>query len=503
MSPLPWYVYFLLTLSLWGQIGALSGEREFSVVAYNVENLFDLDGIALYQDYAQSEPDDPFSYGRLKLLTKLKNTAAVLQTINDGMGPEVILFQELEADFTPESGVTELEAWLEIHRERTVEQMLTRDWQPEYAGLPSQAWLLKALYDIGLRDYSVVVAPSKGEDAGIAHTNAVFSRFPILAVERHALEQARDIIEVTLDVAGHPLRVYVNHWKSGASSPQREPIRVQNASVLRGLLDARLAENPLADILIGGDLNSHYNHSILYPDMTTGINDVLSSQGDELAIREPGGADLYNLWYELPPEQRYSEVWRGRRGSLMHLLVTRGLYDQSGVSYIDHSFRVLRVPGLNADVLGRPLEWSFAGNTGGGVTDHFPVVARFTVRVGQAGEFVELVHPSTGDDALDFEMPLGYEAGMELSLPAGAFLAEVPDSELGPYIGRLYRVDARVSKLRPLTLDVAGVSWAAYAPDKSVYAELKAIKGSETSTALVVKLGIWKGKRQFVVEGLE
>jgi hypothetical protein len=60
-----------------------------------------------------------------------------------------------------------------------------------------------------------------------------------------------------------------------------------------------------------------------------------------------------------------------------------------------------------------------------------------------------------------------------------------------------------VLKLWPLTLDVGGEQWAAYAPDKSVYAELKTLKGAEPPTSFVIKLGIWKGKRQFVVEGVE
>ncbi|CAA6677216.1 MULTISPECIES: endonuclease/exonuclease/phosphatase family protein [unclassified Lentimonas] len=503
MNQFPASVRVFLAIIVCGLCGCSASEREFTVVAYNVENLFDVDGIAIYKDYTQDEPDDPFTYGRLKLLTKLQNTAAVLKTVNAGAGPEVILFQELEADFTPESGVADLNVFLEQHRETTVEQMLTTGWQPEYAGLPAQAWLLKVLSDAGLVDYSVVVAPAKAQDVGIAHTNAVFSRFPIQEVQLHELEQARDIFEVTLDVEGHPLTVYVNHWKSGASSPTREPIRAQNATVLRGLVDARLAADPMADIIIGGDLNSHYNHSILYPDVTTGINDVLGSQGDELAIRELGGVDLYNLWFELPPEQRYSEVWKGNRGTLMHLLITRGLYDQSGVRYVDGSFEVLMVPGLNADPLGRPLEWNFAGETGGGVTDHFPVAARFSVGSGVAGEFVELETPSAGDDALDFEMPLGYLPTMDLQLDDGAFLVDVADAELGPYVGHLYQVNAMVLKLRPMTIDVGGDQWAAYAPDKAVYAQLKEIKGAEAPSAMVVKLGIWKGKRQFVVEGLK
>lgn len=497
------YPRIFLSFILCVASACLAAEREFTVLAYNVENLFDLDGIAIYKDYIQDEPDDQFTYGRLKLLTKLQNIAAVLKTFNTGLGPELILFQELEADFTPQSSVENLATFLDQHSAISVAQMLTTDWRSGYAGLPAQAWLLKALSDAGLIGYSVAVAPSKGSDAGIAHTNAVFSRFPIKEVQSHELLQARDILEVTLNVAAHPLTVYVNHWKSGASNPSREPIRVQNAKVLRAIIDARLAADPMADIIIGGDLNSHYNHSILYPEVETGINDVLGSQGNELTIREPSGADLYNLWFELPPKQRYSEVWRGRRGSLMHLLITCGLYDHSGVSYVDGSFTPVILPGLNADLLGRPLRWTFAGETGGGATDHFPVAARFTVGSGRAGDFFDLENPSVGDDALDFELPLVYQTGMQLPLRDAVDLAQLPDAALGPFVGRLYRVEARVLKVRPMTLEVAGEQWPAYAPDKSVYAQLQQIKGAKSPTAMVVTLGIWKGKRQFVVEGLE
>jgi endonuclease/exonuclease/phosphatase family metal-dependent hydrolase len=481
-------------VALGGLAFGLASAAEFTVVAYNVENLFDVDGIAIYRDYRQDEPDDPFTYTRRKLLTKIQNTAAVLKTFNAGAGPEVILFQELEADFTPESTVADLDVFLREHRGTTVEQMLTTGWQPEYAGLPSEVWLLKGLSDAGLVGYSVVVAPSKGVDAGIAHTNAVFSRFPFRDVRRHALEQARDILEVTLDVDGHPLTVYVNHWKSGASNASREPIRVQNATVLRALIDARLAADPQADLIIGGDLNAHYNHSILYPEIKTGINDVLGSQGDERTM--PDGGSLYNLWFELAPEQRYSEVWRGRRGTLMHLLVAGGLYDARGIRYVDGSFDKLVLPGLNADALGRPLEWTFAGETGGGASDHFPVFARFAT-----GPFEFKHAASVGDDALDFEMPLRYSRTDDLRLEHGGFLGNLVDAELGPYIGRLYRIEAIVSGVRPLRLTVGEHEWPAYVPDKATYNQL--IRATEGQIhELVISLGIYRGQRQLVVEGV-
>lgn len=493
---------FALALCLLPLVGcAKPSANEFTVVAYNVENLFDVDGIAIYRDYTQDEPDDPFTYSRAKLLTKLQNTAAVLAYFNEGAGPEVILFQELEADFSPETTVEDLDQFLVAYADTTVAAMLGEGWKPEYAGLPTAAWLLKALSDAGLKGYEVVSVPAKAQDVGIAHTNAVFSKFPILASTAHPLEQARDILEVELDVEGHSLFLFDNHWKSGASNPEREPIRVQNATVLRGLIDARLAEDPNADIILGGDFNSHYNHSILYSDIETGINDVLGSQGNELAIREQGGADLYNLWYELSPEARYSEVWRGHRGTLMHLLITRGLYDDHGIRYVDGSFDKLLLQGLNADGIGRPLAWTFAGQTGGGASDHFPVYARFAVGTGEKGAFVELVEPSAGTDALDFEMPLNYDSEGAAALKDGAFLAEISDEDLGPYVGKLFRVDASILQLRTLRLDVGGVEWSGYAPDKAVQAALSALDPDQVHP-LVVQLGIWKGKRQFVVEGI-
>lgn len=474
---------------------------EFTVVAYNVENLFDVDGIAIYRDYKQDEPDDPFTYGRAKLLTKLQNHASVLKALVES-GPEIILFQELEADFSPESTVEDLDQFLVDHADTTVAAMLGDAWKSEYAGLPTVAWLCKALADAGMSGYSIVTVPSKGKDSGMAHTNAVFSKFPILSSKAHPLQQARDILEVKLDVEGHPLWVYSNHWKSGASNPERESTRVQNATVLRALIDERLAVDPLADIIIGGDMNSHYNHSILYPEIETGINDVLGSQGNEMAIRERQGPDLYNLWFELPPEDRYSEVWRGRRGSLMHMLITRGLYDAHGIQYVDGSYDKLLLAGLNSDDLGRPLAWNFVGSTGGGVTDHLPVYARYRVADGKRGEYVDLQNPSVGDDALDYEMPLGFAEASNLSLEDGSILNGIKDVDLGPCIGQMFRINAKVVKSKPLRLLVDGQEWSAYSYDRDLLAELQGMAGGEART-MIAQLIIWRGQRQFLVEGLQ
>jgi endonuclease/exonuclease/phosphatase family metal-dependent hydrolase len=485
-------VFFLPTLFfVTGCAAEKAQPTEFTVVAYNLENVFDVDGVAIFDDYKQKKPVDLFTYTRFKLLTKLENAVSVLAGLDAG-GPDVILFQEFENDFTPQSPVEDIDAFLSEFEHTTARKMLTDEWDPSYAGIPSVAWMAKVMADAGMTGYQVVVAPPKDIEEDIAHVNATFSRFPISQVFFHELLDARDVIETQLLVNGSSLWVYNNHWKSGASNPARETIRVENAKVLRGLVDARLGEDPKADIIIGGDLNSHYNHSRLFPRIKTGINSVLGSSGDE---RFSDG-DLYNLWFEIPVEARYSEVWRGKRGTLMHLIVSRGLYDESGVSYVDSSFDKLLLPGLNTDQLGRPLEWNAAGKFGGGTSDHFPVFARFRI-----GAFEQSEEFSTGKDAPNFEIPLAYERQMDIKLPDGAFLVGLSDEEFSKHVGKMFSVDAAVEQLKPSKLRVNGRGIGAWIPDERVVSDLEKHVGKR-SLRLVVKPGFWRGKRQFVVEGI-
>ena len=464
----------------------------FTVLTYNVENLFDADGFSMFDDYKVNS-----GYTPRKLLTKLQTIASVLKSVDDGDTPEIVLFQELEADFTPESTVEDYDAFLEMYRDTTVADMLDAQWSDAYAGYPASAWLLKALDDEGLTGYHVVTAEYRGSESGSVHTNAIFSTFPIISHEAHPIVKARDIIEAELEVEGQSLFVFVNHWKSGASNPDLEPTRVENAKILRNLVDVRLAADPHADIIIAGDLNSHYNHSTLFPNILTGVNDILGSTGSESFYE----TDLYNLWFELPPEARYSEVWRGRIGTLMHMLITPGLYDDSGVSYIDGSFDKLVIPGINADLIGRPIRWHSAGETGGGVSDHFPLYARFSV-----GAFKATSELSTGEDVSGYEYPLTVaEFNGDLKLKDGNFLNSLSDAELIPYAGQLYTVDAVVESIRPIRLKVGSRIWPAYYSDPSFIEDGGLplyMKNHRGQARLVVQFNFYRGKSQLIVEDI-
>ncbi len=453
--------YFLLKMNFlnWGGVnclvlvalGLLLGSnvglgREFTLLVYNVENLFDADGIARYSQYAVDEDDDEpsdFAYTPRKVLTKIRNIGRILSLVDEGKGPEIILFQEIELDRTPESGVADYEVFLGEYADTTVDVLLTTGFDDAIGGLPVEALLLKYMEDNGLAGYHVIkpVASVPLEERTVQN-NVVFSRFPIQYAKFHPLERARDILEVGLSVDGHLLVIFDNHWKSGASNPGTEALRIQNAGVLRKRLDELLAENPSADIILGGDFNSYYDQKDRNPAMKqTALNDVLRSREDEKALLEDDEVDLYNLWLEVPAGKRGSEVYRGRWGTLM---LTRGLYDFKGVQYVDNSYFVLSVAGLNAgEAFGEPRRWSFFGPDGGGYSDHFPVGARFrTVEDNDADRSVSLEDPGVPDGNGNKSEPLlvDYKGLDATAVGPMEELAEIPDAGLGERFGKVYEV---------------------------------------------------------------
>lgn len=480
--------------------------REFSLLVYNVENLFDADGIARFDQYKEDQKEVEFRYTPRKVLTKIRNIHQILSQVNDGAGPEVVLFQEIELDRSPESMVADYGEFLKEFADSTVEDMLGANFNEAIAGLPAEALLLKYLEDNRLGGYAVIKPePSVPLEERTAQNNVVFSKLPIQYAKFHPLERARDIIEVGLSVEGHPLIIFGNHWKSGASNPETEPLRIQNAGVLRKRLDVLLAENPSADIVLGGDFNSYYNQKARNPEMKqTALNDVLRSREDEKALIEDDEVDLYNLWLELPAEKRGSEVYRGLWGTLMQVLVTPGLYDFNGVQYVDNSFFVLSVPGLNAgEAFGSPRRWYFYGPEGGGFSDHFPVGARFrTVEKKDDGadRFLTLDNPGKPDGITDLPPKVDYGDLPESAVRnAEEELTGLSKAELGERFGRVFRVDAELTVAQGKAwVEIGGRYFAVGSFSNEVRTALGAMKNGDI-VHFLGELGEYQGKLNFLL----
>ncbi len=474
-------------------------EAELVVVVYNVENLFDLDGRAAFKDYG------PAAYGPRHVQTKLSNIARVLSAIGGaGHGPDIVLFQELEADQTPAREPLDAAAFLQRYRDTALREMLAEPISAEVRDLPAEALLLKALHDAGLGPYDVRGRQHRRDPMGrtIAHVNATFSRLPILEARTHWSPGARGTLEVAHDVGGYRLYTFNVHWKSGASDPETERLRVGNARVLRDRLNQLLDQDPHADILVGGDFNSHYNQSVRHPEFgELALQHVLGSRGDELGLQQPGGPDLYNLWFELPAAQRGSDVFQGYWGTLMQLLLTRGLYDFRGVQYVDNSFHVAVLDDVNAQPVTRlPRRWSFEGPGGSGVSDHFPLLARFRV-VGEndPDRYQPLVNPGRPDQVSTAPRPVDYRVQPGAHAAAAREFGSDAALRQTQYIGRVYRVDGEVSGERPFRIRLFEEDYLVWAFDLDLRLEIYRRYKLGDRLKILGELGQHRGQWQFIV----
>jgi len=479
-------------------VGLTAEAKPFIVLVYNVENLFDADGQAAFEDY------QPARYSRQHVLTKLQNVTKVIGRFEEGRGPDIILFQEIEVDLTNGDKAPDYAAILQRYAGVKIADMLGGKFSPEIADLPAEALLLKAMNDAGLTGYTVVRAENiktAESQHPLSQRCVVFTRFPVKEAHSHPTLDARAVLEVQVEVEGNLLYLFDNHWKSGASDPETEVARRANAATLRARLDEILQADPNADVIIGGDFNSQYNQRPRYPKMkTTGLNDVLGSQGNELAVRGKQ-RDLYNLWFEVAPEERGSDTYQGEWGTLMQMLITRGLYDYRGVQYVDNSFAIAKIPGLNLDDKGLPIRWSFEGPAGSGFSDHLPIYAKFlTVTDNRADRYLALHNASaetglTSVNKVDFgKVDLEKVAINLATLPPTAALRD------GSYTGKILRVEGPVGQSKGgLTVEVRGDIYDVWTFDKELRAKLRDTYPAGATIRFYGELGQYKGRWQFII----
>ena len=425
----------------------------FQVVVYNVENLFDIDGVSLYKDYEKE------MYGMQELENKLDKICDVLRSISGKEGPEIILFQEIEVDRTPDEYLSATEHLLK--------EMKIRGMGPYFFSL----------------GYNQNEAPEKWPSVHCL----TLSKFPIIDSQLHPLLNARPILETTISLYGSQLTLFNNHWKSGASSPKMEIFRQQNATVLRNRINQLIDQNPATDFIVGGDLNSHYNQSTVYSEemKRTGINHILKSSATE----PPGiGIDknLYNLWYEIPPNKRGSDIWKGKWGTLMHILIPSSLYDNKGVNYVSDSFRVESYSGLNEiPGLKIPFEWS-NDLSGFGSSDHFPLSALFKVSNGKTEQGLSYPKTEIQQRTVNFDHAKNNAENWQTS-----FLKPLN-------FGKTYKIQGIIGKKNPLTLLINQREFGLYSYDPATRNLLFSSKTGDNFSAIGY-LSRYRGKWQFII----
>ena len=320
--------------------------KNFRVANYNVENLFDL--YKSGNEYREYTPNGKSGWNKKIYNIKLKNIATVIKD----MKSDIIALEEIES------------------------QTALKD-------------LVIALKRLGV-EYKYFTIAKKKKKSSI-HT-AIISKFPIKKVNEivvNRYKRDRNILEVTLSIGEKELKIFVNHWKSKGGKESR---RLKSATVLKKRLDNL---NKETDYILIGDFNSDYNEFETFKNRVrlnntngrTGINHKLKTIKANKMITLSQIKDekyknyRYNLWMDLPKDERWSHKFYGKNGTLDNMIISPALFDNKGISYIEKSFDKF-APKYLINRRGKINRWKITNRGKGkhlgiGYSDHLPIYADF------------------------------------------------------------------------------------------------------------------------------
>jgi hypothetical protein len=190
----------------------------------------------------------------------------------------------------------------------------------------------------------------------------------------------------------------------------------------------------------------------------------------------------------------------------MHLILSRGLYDQNGIQYIDNSFTVMKIPGLNADVFGRPIRWS-RGENPAGFSDHFPLFARFrTVDKNAKDRWMPLNQPSRMESGPG--TPIRVETSTVDLFDSAVSYPDLPDGTNirdGSFDGRVFLVEApaTVNEKGHVQITLGGAVYDVFTHNQDLRPLLREAARTSGHLRFYGELGTYRGRWQFVLHGKE
>ena len=329
-------------------------DSTFSLMTYNVENLFDtvhdqgkLDWTYMPLAVKRASPKIQkycrrigishyrrecleLDWSKKTLNKKIANLSRVLKSYNKGRTADIIVFQEVE--------------------NRNVLQML-RDRGLSNQGLDHLAFIEgndRRGIDVAILSRFPLVKP--------AHLNKV------VVDTKKTRRSVRGILEATFDVWGREVTILANHWPSQGSP---DSYRNQAAEAMRKIA----AKNPHRVIIAAGDFN------ILSSDHPNGFLNWIVNDDFTDTFHDPLGF----ITHSLPKEGTY--WYRGNWSYLDRIFVWSPSYEE--LHSLFGTFRMLAHKWMLRDLdskKGRGIPRRFESKKGRGFSDHLPLTMKFQLK---------------------------------------------------------------------------------------------------------------------------
>jgi len=220
---------------------SLDTSGDFTVMFYNVENLFDVidDPNVIDEDFT---PEGKLKWTNDRYQLKLSRLADVIDTL-PGLLPGIVGLCEVENRAVLEDLIKQNKLFNSHY------EIVHKD-SPDERGIDVAMLYNPAIVKVSSFNYISVTLPNK-EDT-----------------------RTRDILYVNALINGERLHLFLNHWPSrGKGQVESEPNRIAVANVLKSEMQNIEAKYPDAKILVMGDFND-------YPDNKS-LAEVIGAGGEK------------------------------------------------------------------------------------------------------------------------------------------------------------------------------------------------------------------------------
>ena len=312
-------------------------KQEYTVVSYNVENLFDTVDDPKIPD-EEFLPESEKKWDNKAYQKKLNDLVKVISEVNPSELPEMVGLVEVENRAVLEDLVntSQLKNRYNIIHEES----------PDYRGID--------------------VALIYRRDAFQEITHEVL---PVLFPDDPNFK-TRDILHVTGKIRNKTVHIFVNHWPSRIGGEDKtEPKRVLAASVLKIKTDQILTAEPKARIVIMGDMNDEPENKSLKETLGAGSPDSDSKLANLMFPDAAAGLGTYF----------YSGNWNMLDNIVVSkpVIKGKGFKVENKKGYIFSSEWMVFTNKNGAKTPNR----TYVGNKNvGGVSDHFPVYFKMRIR---------------------------------------------------------------------------------------------------------------------------
>lgn len=311
---------------------------EYTVLSYNVENLFDTADDPKIPD-EEFLPQSEKKWTGERYQKKLDDLAKVIAGVNPSDYPEIIGLVEIENQ-------TVLEDLIHTAALKSHPYGIIHEESPDYRGI----------------------------DVALLYRKDAFKEewhetLPVVFAEDTAFK-TRDILHVVGKVKNNTVHVFVNHWPSRIGGDDKtEPKRVMAASVLKSKVDELMAADANARVIIMGDMNDEPANKSLQ---------------ETLGAKSPdSGSKLVNLM--MPDDQNGlgTYFYSGNWNMLDNIVVSKAMISGKKVKVENNKGEIYRSDWMiftnkNGD---KTPNRTYVGNKyTGGVSDHFPVYFKMKVR---------------------------------------------------------------------------------------------------------------------------